>query len=92
MRAWLMEGDGAAAPRAPHHRTPDVPMGGEELAALGVLRWSLDPVEYQAGTFGGAEGGRQFSCQCAPSVQPPPGALIRPVGATRWGSDATSLW
>lgn len=49
MRAWLMDGDGAASPRAPHQRTPNVPVGEEELRRLGVLHWFLDPVEYMAG-------------------------------------------
>ncbi|GAB0489362.1 hypothetical protein MMPV_000580 [Pyropia vietnamensis] len=48
MRAWLMDGDGADAPRAPHQRTPNVPVGEEELRRLGVLYWFVDPVEYMA--------------------------------------------
>lgn len=51
MRAWLMDGDGAASPRAPHQRTPNVPVGEEELRRLGVLHWFVDPVEYMAGAW-----------------------------------------
>jgi len=50
MKAWLMDGDGAESPRAPHHRTPDTPVSLEELKHLGVLYWYLDPKEYSAGT------------------------------------------
>lgn len=49
MRAWLMDGDGADAPRAPHQRTPNVSVEEEELRRLGVLYWFMDPVEYMAG-------------------------------------------
>lgn len=48
MRAWLMDGDGADAPRAPHQRTPNVSVEEEELRRLGVLYWFMDPVEYMA--------------------------------------------
>ncbi|OSX70867.1 hypothetical protein BU14_0647s0007 [Porphyra umbilicalis] len=48
MKAWLMDGDGAESPRAPHHRTPDTPVSLEELKHLGVLYWYLDPKEYSA--------------------------------------------
>lgn len=51
MHAWLMDGDGAASPRAPHRRTPNVPVGKDQLQRLGVLHWFVDPVEYMAGAW-----------------------------------------
>ena len=38
-----MDDDTAADQRAPHRRSPNVPVSAAALRALGVLAWKLDP-------------------------------------------------
>lgn len=46
--AWYMDDDVATDQRAPHKRSPNVPVPKEHLDKLGVLQWHLDADKYVA--------------------------------------------